>query len=829
MKKCNKFTLLALAVAASFQVSHATDRDIPNALPSLPNASAHATQVVETGTFLTLPVPAGNARSVQKLSVSSGGLSTHLQQADHYRDAVVYTGQMPSLTKSSNDRDDLILVLRGDNRFLALYPNLHQLVYGDATGEQTRVTFSKPTFKETDYLMPTLKEMAQQQLTREGASTYQADRDAQGNIVIDILAGFSKAAAKTIVDHEAFAIAQVTTINQALKNSRVEKVRVRLVGTQIIDQDRAITTDTLSSLSTLFQSGIKQYSPDLIAGFFEGNGNDTAIGWGYVNGRYTVNALYASTSLRHEVGHNVGGGHCSPGNDDAYGWDNGKTKTIQCGNDIGYYSNPDLHDNYGLAIGKQGQANMARVWRANAEKISAYNPAVVPFEHEDAHLLKQQAVSLSSANGYLQRIELDVPKNTRRLVVSAVPGANHEESSKFSLYISERNWPSQNVYDFASREHWNTFLGVATPAAGKWHLAVASKNTAIKDIVIRVQAFTTEGGDIPGDEWPTSLQNSGAENGNLSGWHLETGQFRVVTSQDGITPSGGKYFFTARSNDSAANQAERDQMSQTIALDSAIVSKGKTTAALRFMSNGWGDGDTGTVTLLARDVKGKLLKTSQTQTKGEYKRWLNNQLSLALPAEAALLELQVQATKKAGSTSDVHFDDFELTLGEQDVPVPPDNLPPVAKASASPAELTGAGTVILSGAGSYDPDKDALSYQWQQTAGPVVTLKNPGTLTASVSLPDVKNQTSYRFKLTVTDTHGAQSSQETSILQRVKPTGGAPEWSSTKTYAAACEKVSWQGKEWLNGWWIQGTAPGSDGLWGVWRPVGASNMHDKCK
>ena len=829
MKKSYKFTLLALAVAASFQVSHATDRAMPHTLPSPHHASAHAAQTVEKGTFLTLPALTGNTRSVQTLSVRAGNVTANLQQADQYKDAMVYTGKVPSLTRSSNDSDDLILVLRGDNRFLALYPDLHQLVYGESTGEQMRVTFAKPSFDETDYLKPAVPELSQQQLTREGASTYQADKDAQGNVVIDLLAGFSKAAAKTIVDHEAFAIAQVTTINQALKNSKVEKVRVRLVGTQVIDQDHAITTDTLSSLSALFQAGIKQYSPDLIAGFFEGNNNDTAIGWGYVNGRYTVNALYSSSALRHEVGHNVGGDHCPSGYGDAYGWDNGKTKTIQCGNDIGYYSNPDLQDNYGLAIGKQGKANMARVWRANAEKISAYSPAVVPFEHEDAHLLQQQAVSLSSANGYLERIELDVPKNTSRLVISAVPGPNHEESSKFSLYLSEGNWPSQNDYDFASREHWNTFLGVMKPASGKWHLAVASKNKALKDIVIRIEAFTSEGGDEPDHAWPTSLQNPNAESGNLTGWRLESGQFRVVTGQDGIKPYSGKYFFTARSSDSAANHAERDQMSQTIALDRSVVLQGKTTAQLNFMSNGWGDGDTGTVTLLARDGKGKLLKTAQTETKGKYKRWLNNQISLALPAEAASLELRVQATKKAGVVSDVHYDDFKLTLSDQDISEPPEILPPVAKASASPAELTGAGTVTLSGAGSHDPNKDALSYQWQQIAGPTVTLNNPVNSTATVNLPAVKDQTRYRFKLTVTNKQGAQSSQETSILQQAKPVSGAPEWSRTKTYSAPCEKVSWQGKEWLNGWWIQGTEPGSDGLWGAWRPVGANNMHEKCK
>jgi hypothetical protein len=792
MKKHHRFTLIALAVAASFQVSHATDNTLPDTQLSSHHASAHATQAIEKGTFLTLPRLTGNTRRVQTLSVRAGDTTLELQQVDQYKDAVVYTGQMPSLTRSSNDKDDLILVLRGDNRFLALYPDLYQVVYGEFTGEQMRVTFGKPSFNETDYLMPAVAELSQQQLTREGGSTYQADRDAQGNIVIDLLAGFSKAAAKTIVDHEAFAIAQVTTINQALKNSRVEKVRVRLVGTQIIDQDHAITTGTLSSLSTLFQAGIKQYSPDLIAGFFEGNNNDTAVGWGYVNGRYTVNALYSSTVLRHEVGHNVGGGHCPSGHDDAYGWDNGKTKTIQCGNDIGYYSNPDLQDNYGLAIGKQGQANMARIWRTNAEKISAYSPAVVPFEHEDAHLLQQQTVSLSSANGYLERIEFDVPANTRRLVISAVPGPNHEEFGKFSLYLSEGGWPSQNDYDFASREHWNTFLGVAKPASGKWHLAVASKNNVVRDIVIRVQAFTSEEGETPDNPWPASLQNPDAESGNLTGWNLESGQFRVITGQDGIQPHSGEYFFTARSSDSAANHAEQDQMSQTISLERGVVLKGKTTAQLNFMSNGWGDGDTGTVTLLARDEKGKLLKTTQTETKGEHKRWLNNQMSLALPAEAVSLELRVQATKKAGIISDVHYDDFELTMRDQD-----DAESPVVTLDRTRFDVvatTDWGFGYLVSANSSQND---VSWKWELAEGDKrIYLKSYDKSAAEIVVPKNVTETSAKFKVSATKNGKTGHSYVTiNIVQPAVAITGKPDMSpadpATLTAKANFDQVSY--------------------------------------
>lgn len=325
-----------------------------------------------------------------------------------------------------------------------------------------------------------------------------------------------------------------------------------------------------------------------------------------------------------------------------------------------------------------------------------------------------------------------------------------------------------------------------------------------------------------------TLQNGNAEAGNLNGWQLGQGQFRVVKTQDGILPVEGQYFFTARINDNVANHAPIDQISQKIKLDKDLISSGKATATLQFKSNGWGDGDYGTVKVLAKDNNGTVLKTNKVDTQGLPKKWLDNKVILALPESASVLEIQVQATKKAGSTSDVHFDDFVLTFDKLGTP-PPVNLPPVAKAIATPGELTGAGNVTLSGSGSHDPEKDALTYQWQQVAGPKVSLKNPEAMNATVSLPAVSQQTSYRFKLTVTDTHGAYGSQETNVIQKAHVTGGAPAWSSTKAYSTPCEKVSYQNKEWLNGWWIQDTAPGSDGLWGAWRQVGASNMHDKCK
>jgi len=833
MKKHYGLTLAALAVIASFNTANADDLSDKTAAFMLPNIQApmSSSSERETGQFLKLSALLRDTDSVSVTELSASSTATMARDAK-YKDAVVFTGKMPSLIRSA-ESTDMILVLREDKSFLAMYPDQHKIIYSTPAGEQTQITFKKPIFSQEDTLIPAVQGDALQTLARDGSSLYKGDIDKDGYIVIDVLAGFSKAAAKTIIDPEAFALAQLTTVNQALKNSRIEKIRVRLVGTQIIDQDYSITGGTLSKINKLFSQGMSEYGPDLIAAFFEGNNDDTAIGIAYVNGRYNINALYASTSLRHELSHNIGGKHCWSGSGDHHGWDNDKTQTIQCGNDIGYFSNPDLQDNYGLPIGDKNKANMARVWRDNAAKISGYNPAVIPFDHEKSLMLAEQSVKLNKSNNYLHRIEFNVPANTHRLAVSAVPGPQHEETGQFSLYLSKGSWPSANDYDYKGREAWNTSLGVTKPAAGKWHLAVASKNTAIDDIIVRVQAFTESGEEIVPDEVSTSLQNAGAETGNLSGWKLTQGQFRVVTSQDGILPAKGKYFFTARINNSAANNATHDQISQSIALDKSLVSQGNHVAKLQFKSNGFGDGDYGTVYLIAKNAKGATLKTAQVNTQGLKKRWLNNTVSVDLPAQATLLEVQVQATKKMGVTSDVHFDDFILNIekkSNEGDDNQPENHAPTAIAKATPAEITGSGSVILSAVGSSDPDGDSLKYQWRQiSSGPKITLKNAQTIQATASFPAVEKQTTYRFNVTVTDTHGASATSETQVTQKPAATADNPQWISSKTYPKPCVKVSYQGKQWMNGWWTVGNVPGVGGTWGVWREIGDKNMHASCK
>ncbi|NOJ18211.1 S8 family serine peptidase [Vibrio jasicida] len=153
------------------------------------------------------------------------------------------------------------------------------------------------------------------------------------------------------------------------------------------------------------------------------------------------------------------------------------------------------------------------------------------------------------------------------------------------------------------------------------------------------------------------------------------------------------------------------------------------------------------------------------------------------------------------------------------------NQPPVAVATSNQYELTGAGTISLTGDASSDPDGDQLMYQWQQLApsSPLAILASPSASKTNVDFDEHAADITYRFLLTVSD--GVTSdSTEVRVVQKAKPiTPNGVQWESSKTYASPCERVSWKGSEWENQWWTVGNEPGAGGIWGVWRKVGGSN------
>jgi REJ domain/Putative Ig domain len=88
---------------------------------------------------------------------------------------------------------------------------------------------------------------------------------------------------------------------------------------------------------------------------------------------------------------------------------------------------------------------------------------------------------------------------------------------------------------------------------------------------------------------------------------------------------------------------------------------------------------------------------------------------------------------------------------------------PIAVATSNPASANeGGSTVQLDGSGSSDPDFDPLTYTWTQCSGPHVDLVySPGDtahVMPSFITPWVSADTPVKFKLTVTDPYGLNSS-----------------------------------------------------------------------
>ncbi|WP_448089806.1 hypothetical protein [Pseudomonas azerbaijanoccidentalis] len=199
---------------------------------------------------------------------------------------------------------------------------------------------------------------------------------------VDVFIGYSRTAVDAVGgDVIADALAKVESVNLGLRNSLVTNVSLKLVGVQVIDRNYPMTGETLRDLPTIFSKGIETSQPDLIQGVFSNHPDDTSGGWGEYRGRKAVSHAIGE-AFRHEVGHNAGGAHCYADGGAistyAYGYNNGKTTTIQCGNESPFYSNPLVKDANDLPLGNVLTANMARVWRNNTVRLSSYAPTVIP-------------------------------------------------------------------------------------------------------------------------------------------------------------------------------------------------------------------------------------------------------------------------------------------------------------------------------------------------------------------------------------------------------------------------------------------------------------------
>lgn len=168
----------------------------------------------------------------------------------------------------------------------------------------------------------------------------------------------------------------------------------------------------------------------------------------------------------------------------------------------------------------------------------------------------------------------------------------------------------------------------------------------------------------------------------------------------------------------------------------------------------------GTVVTLngtATDANNDPLTYSWTQISGPQSLVINDPTSLTASFTAPMVTANEVYAIRLSAADDLSVVSDTITITVTSV-----NHPPVANAGPNQSVTEGA-VVTLTGAASTDPDGDALTYAWVQSATPtgqpVVTLVNPNTVSPHFTAPTVTLAGSIlRFRVTVTDGKGGSAS-----------------------------------------------------------------------
>jgi len=146
----------------------------------------------------------------------------------------------------------------------------------------------------------------------------------------------------------------------------------------------------------------------------------------------------------------------------------------------------------------------------------------------------------------------------------------------------------------------------------------------------------------------------------------------------------------------------------------------------------------------------------------------------------ATVELSGQNTATLSFTapqvSNDEFLTFELTVNdgrdstttEVEVLVLQVNIAPTVSIDSHTSSFDEGATVSLTATGA-DEDDDALSYAWEQTSGPTVTLSGASSASVTFTAPAVSSDQSLEFKVTVSDGIDTESKTTTVTVKNVAP------------------------------------------------------------
>lgn len=259
----------------------------------------------------------------------------------------------------------LAVARRQDGSFVALVqsPSHQGMVMGGADGKQVFIESPPPPRIQEDTVI----------LDEKASLPPPAGQNASAPLTVTLLAGFSHDAVSKVGDPVAYALPEVAVVNLGLSNAKVRTVRLSLAGIEITPANPLVSSQTLNSFSSFFANTI---GADMATGFLSGYSGGT-LGLAFQPGRYSLQMAGANYVFAHELGHNVGGGHCNTSGADDYRF--GFVRTFQCSDSIPYYSSPAAVDSSGQPLGNAKTADMARLWREQAARMASYSSAPLFF------------------------------------------------------------------------------------------------------------------------------------------------------------------------------------------------------------------------------------------------------------------------------------------------------------------------------------------------------------------------------------------------------------------------------------------------------------------
>ena len=116
------------------------------------------------------------------------------------------------------------------------------------------------------------------------------------------------------------------------------------------------------------------------------------------------------------------------------------------------------------------------------------------------------------------------------------------------------------------------------------------------------------------------------------------------------------------------------------------------------------------------------------------------------------------------------------------------NQPPIASAGSDQTVQSGT-TVTLDGSGSWDPNGDALTYHWTQTAGPSVTLSNPTAVKPTFTAPASAGTLTFQLVVNDGQVNSSPSSVNVSVTSDVAMSATATASSQNTAYGQTAAKA----------------------------------------